>query len=128
MPPPQLVQQHLHSVQSEQHLRPVTTATNGNSAVSTSNGSNTAASVQTRSSFKYIKKRSKRGHKVDGHNPISTGEVKCGTDHRAARDSEHGRDNDGSLDICIRVEMDQTDAQGRTESYGLTVPALRVAF
>ena len=30
----------------------------------------------------------------------------------------------GSLDICIRVEIDQHDATGQTQPYGLTVPHL----
>lgn len=123
--PPKLVQQLLHQSQSEQHLRPATAATNGQSglsAVTTSNGHGTAASVHTPSSIK--SKKSRHNQKVDGHNPISSGEAACGTGHRAARDAEHGRYNDGSLDICIRVEVNQHDAEGRTENYGLSVPAL----
>lgn len=122
-PQPQFAQhqQQLHQSRSEQYLRPVTAATNGQSAVSATTGHETAASVYTRSSVK--SKKAKHG-KIDTHNPISAGELSCGTAHRAARDDEHGRTNDGSLDICIRVEVDQHDAQGLTESYGLTVPAL----
>lgn len=124
--PPQLVQQ-IHQSQSESYLRPATAVTNGQSAPSTANGDGHAASVYTRSSLKSDKKsRRHRGHKVDGHNPISTGETGCGTGHKAAQDGQHGRDYDGSLDICIRVEVNQHDAEGRTENYGLTVPALTV--
>lgn len=121
-------QPQLHESRSEQYLRPVTAATNGQSAASaaTTNGHNngTAVSVFTRSSIK--SRRSKNG-KVDAHNPISAGEFSCGTGHRAAQDSQHGRENDGSLDICIRVEVDQHNDKGLTESYGLTVPTLTTA-
>lgn len=127
--PPQVVQQLLHQSQSEQHLRrPETAATTdggGQGGFSTShNGNGHAASVYTRSSIKSSKRH--KQDKVDGHNPISTGEASCGTGHKAASDGEHGRGDDGSLDICIRVEVNQHDAEGRTESYGLTVPALTV--
>lgn len=124
-PQPQFLQpqQQIHESRSEQHLRPVTAATNGQSTVSDNNGHATAASVYTPSSIK--SKKLKHG-KIDAHNPISAGEFSCGTGHRAAQDGEHGRDNDGSLDICIRVEIDQHNAKGSTQSYGLTVPALTV--
>lgn len=59
-----------------------------------------------------------------GHFPIHPGEAGCGTKHKAASLSEHGRGNDGSLDVMIRVEIDQHDRQGKTEAYGLTIPAL----
>lgn len=126
--PPQVVQQLLHQSQSEQHLRRPETAatTNGHSGPGTSDGNGHAASVYTRSSIKSSKKQ-KLHNKVDGHHPISTGESSCGTGHKAASDHEHGRSDDGSLDICFRVEVNQHDAEGRTESYGLSVPALTVA-
>jgi len=60
----------------------------------------------------------------DGHSCLHAGEVDGGTRHKAADPARHGRGTDGGLDICIKVEMDQHDRQGRTESYGLTVPAL----
>lgn len=126
-PKPQFTQPQaqIHESQSEQYLRPVTAATNGQSAVSaTTNCNGTAASVFTKSSIK--SKKSKHG-KIDAHNPISAGEFSCGTGHRAAQDGEHGRENDGSLDICIRVEIDQHNEKGLTESYGLTIPSLTVA-
>lgn len=128
LPQPQFTQpqSQLHESRSEQYLRPVTAATNGQSAVSaaTTNGNDTAASVFTRSS---IKSRKSKNGKVDAHNPISAGEFSCGTGHRAAQDSEHGRENDGSLDICIRVEIDQHNEKGATENYGLSVPTLTTA-
>lgn len=125
----------------ENGLRPVTATTNGNgsshgpsadgdghlldpaAAVTGASGQGAvAASVQTAKSS-----NSKSSKKTDGHLPIHHGEEHCGTHHKAASPTEHGRDNDGSLDICIRVEIDQHDREGRTESYGLTVPALTVA-
>lgn len=60
----------------------------------------------------------------NGHHELHRGEVGAGTDHRAAGDA-HGTGNDGGLDICINVEKDQHDAEGRTQGYGLTVPLLR---
>ncbi|KAL1840655.1 hypothetical protein VTJ49DRAFT_263 [Mycothermus thermophilus] len=64
--------------------------------------------------------------KTDGHYPIHHGEANCGTCHRAADPSQHGRlpSADGSLDVCIYVEQDQHDAEGKTRGYGLNVPAL----
>ena len=44
--------------------------------------------------------------------------------HKAANFETHGKDNDGGLDVCIRVEIDQHDKEGKTEPYGLTIPAL----
>lgn len=92
--------------------RPATAATNGTTDAG-ANGSN-KSSVSGRASTK----------SKNGHLPIHWGEMGCGTTHRAAAAAEHGRDNDGSLDICIRVEIDQHDPEGRTEAYGLTVPTL----
>ena len=60
----------------------------------------------------------------NGHSPLHAGEANAGTKHKAASASGHGRGDDGSLDICIRVEIDQHDPEGRTEPYGLSVPAL----
>jgi hypothetical protein len=63
-------------------------------------------------------------HRKDGRLPIHPGEVNCGTKHKAANPAQHGKGHDGSLDVCICVEIDQHDAEGRTEGYGLTIPAL----
>ncbi|KUI66455.1 hypothetical protein VM1G_01853 [Cytospora mali] len=98
-------------------LRPTTAATNGT-------GQRTNGSHQTSSAASGRASTKSR----DGHFPIHSGEIGCGTTHRAASDAEHGRDNDGSLDICIRVEIDQHDPEGKTEAYGLTVPALNMGF
>ncbi|CAK7265893.1 hypothetical protein SEPCBS119000_001740 [Sporothrix epigloea] len=62
----------------------------------------------------------------NGHHALHAGEDGAGTEHKAASDC-HGRGNDGSLDVCIRVEIDQHDPQGRTEAYGLTIPVLNYA-
>lgn len=116
--------------------RPVTATTNGNGssrhgtangnghleppAAAVANGESTVSVRTTKSST------SKSSKKTDGHLAIHHGEENCGTHHKAASPTEHGRDNDGSLDICIRVEIDQHNSEGRTESYGLTIPALTV--
>ncbi|EKJ74182.1 hypothetical protein NXS19_001407 [Fusarium pseudograminearum] len=60
----------------------------------------------------------------NGHKVLHKGEVQAGTIHRAASRETHGRANDGTLDVCINVEIDQHDKEGRTEMYGLTVPLL----
>lgn len=61
--------------------------------------------------------------KKDGFFALHDGEAGCGAGHRAAT-SQHGKAHDGSLDVCIRVEIDQHDAEGKTQGYGLTVPLL----
>ena len=89
---------------------------NGNAA-SISNGEHSAApSIRSKSSSRFPGK--------DGHTPLHAGEAGAGTKHKAASPADHGRGNDGSLDVCIRVEINQHDPEGRTEPYGLTVPAL----
>lgn len=60
----------------------------------------------------------------DGHSPLHVGEFHAGTKHKAASPTEHGAGSDGSLDICIRVEIDPGNKEGRTELYGLSVPKL----
>ncbi|CAK7199258.1 hypothetical protein SEUCBS139899_001932 [Sporothrix eucalyptigena] len=59
----------------------------------------------------------------NGHYALHSGEEGAGTEHKAAGDL-HGKGNDGSLDVCICVEINQHDPQGKTEPYGLTIPAL----
>lgn len=115
-------------------VRPVTATTNGNrsSRNGTANGNghleppNTANGNGAAGSVRTTKSSIKSGKKTDAHLPIHLGEEQCGTHHKAASPLEHGRDNDGSLDICIRVEINQHDVEGKTESYGLTVPALTI--
>jgi len=60
----------------------------------------------------------------DGHSWLHKGEVHAGTKHKAANEEKHGQDADGSLDICIRVEMDQHNKEGKTQGYGMTIPPL----
>jgi hypothetical protein len=60
----------------------------------------------------------------DGHSWLHSGEVNAGTQHKAADSDRHGTSSDGSLDVCIRVEKDQHDPEGNTQSYGITVPVL----
>ncbi|KAG4440013.1 hypothetical protein IFR05_004527 [Cadophora sp. M221] len=62
----------------------------------------------------------------DGHSWLHDGEVDAGTKHKAADSSTHGKDADGSLDVCIRVEKDQHDSNGKTQSYGMTIPTLQI--
>jgi len=59
----------------------------------------------------------------DNRLPIGPGEVNAGTKHKASSPA-HGTGCDGSIDVCIRVEIDQSDPEGRTEGYGLTIPVL----
>lgn len=61
----------------------------------------------------------------DGHSQLHKGEVGAGTKHKAASSETHGRGNDGSLDVCINVEINQHDPEGQTQGYGLTIPVLR---
>lgn len=63
----------------------------------------------------------------DGHFPLHKGEVGAGSEHKSANVNEHGKGSDGSLDVVIRVECDQHDAEGKTRGYGMTVPVLRYA-
>ncbi|KAI1352264.1 hypothetical protein F5Y01DRAFT_280415 [Xylaria sp. FL0043] len=60
----------------------------------------------------------------NGHSFLHAGEQNAGTQHKAAQPETHGKHNDGSLDCRICVEIDQHDKEGRTEAYGLTIPAL----
>ena len=60
----------------------------------------------------------------DSRLPIHAGEMNAGTKHKAASPAEHGRAHDGGIDVCICVEIDESDPEGRTEGYGLTIPAL----
>ncbi|KAL2067156.1 hypothetical protein VTL71DRAFT_1580 [Oculimacula yallundae] len=62
----------------------------------------------------------------DGHSWLHDGEVDAGTKHKAADSATHGTYADGSLDVCIRVEKDQHDSDGKTQSYGMTIPTLNV--
>jgi hypothetical protein len=88
---------------------------NGNASISTG-GHSAGASIRSKSSGRLPGK--------DGHSPLHSGEAGAGTKHKAASPADHGRGNDGSLDVCIRVEIDQHDREGRTEPYGLTIPTL----
>lgn len=60
----------------------------------------------------------------DGHSWLHSGELNTGTRHKAADSASHGKASDGSLDVCIRVEKDQKDKEGHTQSYGITIPWL----
>ncbi|KAI1763617.1 hypothetical protein GGR53DRAFT_359736 [Hypoxylon sp. FL1150] len=60
----------------------------------------------------------------NGHSFLSQGEFGAGTKHKAAAFETHGKHHDGSLDVCIKVEIDQHDKEGKTEPYGLSIPVL----
>jgi hypothetical protein len=60
----------------------------------------------------------------NGHSFLHAGEQGAGTQHRASQPETHGKHNDGSLDCCIRVEIDQHDKEGNTQPYGFTIPVL----
>lgn len=94
----------------------VSPSRNGNASVSDGDHSGAATSIRSKSSSRFPGK--------DGHSPLHAGEASAGTKHKAASPTEHGRGTDGSLDVCIRIEIDQHDGEGRTEGYGLTIPAL----
>jgi len=61
----------------------------------------------------------------DGHSFLHKGEEGAGTKHKAAQFETHGKSSDGSLDCCICVEIDQHDRDGKTQAYGVTIPALK---
>lgn len=65
-----------------------------------------------------------KGTGKDGHSWLHSGEENAGTSHKAAQESTHGSGGDGGLDVCIRVEIDRSDSEGKTHSYGLTIPTL----
>jgi hypothetical protein len=60
----------------------------------------------------------------DGHGCLHRGEVDAGSKHKAADMERHGKGSDGSLDVCIRVEMDRHDKEGKTQLYGMAIPVL----
>lgn len=60
-----------------------------------------------------------------GHSPLGPGEEGAGTQHPAASGVWDG-DGMGGLDVCLRVEIDQHDKEGKTRGYGFTVPALKM--
>ncbi|KAL1889402.1 hypothetical protein Cpir12675_005802 [Ceratocystis pirilliformis] len=61
---------------------------------------------------------------VSGHGPMCEDEFGAGTQHKAADSNAHGKGSDSSLDVVIYVEMEQSDREGRTCGYGVTIPAL----
>ncbi|CZT08944.1 uncharacterized protein RAG0_13868 [Rhynchosporium agropyri] len=93
------------------HQHPVA---NGNGAVS-----HGGTAIQTANNNQATSKAK------DGHSWLHDGEVDAGTKHKAANSETHGTYADGSLDVCIRVEKDQHDRDGKTQSYGMTIPTLR---
>lgn len=59
----------------------------------------------------------------DGHSLFYPGEVGAGTKHSAASGVHQGSLS-GGLDVAIRVEIEQSDREGKTEGYGFSIPTL----
>jgi hypothetical protein len=60
--------------------------------------------------------------------PIHDGEKNAGTEHAAAGGFERsGLGGRYGLDVTLRVEISNTDREGKTEGYGLTIPFLDCA-
>lgn len=56
---------------------------------------------------------------------LHQGEVKAGVSHPAASGTEYtGLGGSYGLDVAYRVEIDHHDREGRTQGYGLSIPAL----
>ncbi|AEO54125.1 hypothetical protein MYCTH_2296300 [Thermothelomyces thermophilus ATCC 42464] len=116
--------QHQHQ---HQHLRPPTASQQSAAAGTTTSTTTPSSAPPSNASSRPASQGSKDGkhdNSKDGRLPLHGGEENCGTKHKAADPARHGRDSDGSLDVCIWVEIDQHDPAGRTQGYGLTVPAL----
>lgn len=57
--------------------------------------------------------------------PIHAGEEKAGTDHAAASGvTKTGLGGRYGLDVTLRVEIEKSNQQGRTQGYGFTIPGL----
>ena len=65
--------------------------------------------------------KGRRTDKNAGHAPLHAGEEGAGTTHPAADGlGGAGQGRKGDLAVCFRVEIDQHDAEGRTEGYGFS--------
>ncbi|GKZ24756.1 hypothetical protein AbraIFM66951_011826 [Aspergillus brasiliensis] len=58
-----------------------------------------------------------------GNRPLHFGEANAGQRHIAAS-AQHGLGNEGSLDVCICVEVNHRNRDGRTRGFGFSIPAL----
>lgn len=93
--------------------RPLTAATSQTATTSKS----TAASALTASNH--------RPDQANPREPLHAGEEHAGTEHPAAAGVNHtGLGGSYGLDVTLRVEISPSDAEGRTEGYGLSIPAL----
>ncbi|KAL2122721.1 hypothetical protein VTJ04DRAFT_3176 [Mycothermus thermophilus] len=110
---------------SPNEAAPAGAATNGTAVAAETPAPEGSAPLATTSSSSNSSPQ-QQNKKKDGHYPIHHGEEGCGTTHRTADPAQHGRlpAADGSLDVCIYVEQDQHNREGRTRGYGLNVPAL----
>lgn len=63
----------------------------------------------------------------NGREALHSGEENAGTTHPAASGLKRtGLGGSHGLDVSIRVEINPSDREGRTEGYGLTIPALEL--
>ena len=69
--------------------------------------------------------------RTDGHHdknprhPIHSGEENAGTDHPAASGvTKTGLGGQYGLDVTLRVEINKSDNEGKTQGYGFSIPAL----
>jgi len=111
---------------SNTHLVP---SSNGNSNRPTTGSSAVAnklrkSSTSTRNGSTRPRSSMNSSFVKGGHAPLHSGEEGAGTMHRAAGE-RHGTAGDGSLDVMIRVEVNQHDKSGKTIGYGLQIPLLR---
>ncbi|KAF1936345.1 hypothetical protein EJ02DRAFT_459632 [Clathrospora elynae] len=68
------------------------------------------------------------GIKDNMRHPIHVGEQGAGTQHPAANGIQPtGLCGPYGLDVTLRVEISNKDAQGRTDGYGFSIPALHVS-
>ena len=81
------------------------------------NGAHTNGHATNGDSSTSTKKIQAKGKTNDGHYPLHPGEKDAGTEHPAVNGSDRGAVS-GGLNVCLRVEIDQHDKQGRTEGYG----------
>ncbi|KAI9665246.1 MAG: hypothetical protein M1829_005784 [Trizodia sp. TS-e1964] len=64
----------------------------------------------------------------DGHTPLNLGEADAGSEHGAASGVEFTEKKYGmhTLDVAFRVEIANSDRDGHTTGYGLSIPALTI--
>ena len=66
---------------------------------------------------------------VNGNYEVSNGDAPNGSQINGNKASQHAPTTErkmGGLDVSFRVEIDQHDAQGKTDAYGFSIPPLEV--